>query len=155
MGAVCYFSFYLLSFQDASFLYHQHLLLIIFCACVLFLIKMVFGCLQWISTHPWVMLICTISLSKNWAYSGNIVHLACISFLDSLRLYFWIPTGMYIFHKLLDGRKKLSVLLIVLFLYAYITYCFCCVIQLETLLKFFPIPSYRNLTLQCLTEVHF
>ncbi|XP_006443178.2 protein EXPORTIN 1A [Citrus clementina] len=26
---------------------------------------------------------------------------------------------------------------------------------LETLLKFFPMPSYRNLTLQCLTEVHY
>lgn len=26
--------------------------------------------------------------------------------------------------------------------------------QLETLLKFFPIPAYRNLTLQCLTEVY-
>lgn len=25
--------------------------------------------------------------------------------------------------------------------------------QLETLLKFFPMPVYRNLTLQCLTEV--
>lgn len=26
-------------------------------------------------------------------------------------------------------------------------------LQLETLFKFFPIPAYRNLTLQCLTEV--
>lgn len=27
------------------------------------------------------------------------------------------------------------------------------ILQLETLLNFFPVPSYRNLTLQCLTEV--
>jgi len=26
-------------------------------------------------------------------------------------------------------------------------------LQLETLLKFFPVPAYRNLTIQCLTEV--
>ena len=32
-------------------------------------------------------------------------------------------------------------------------FSFCYALQLETLLKFFPMPSYRNLTLQCLTEV--
>ncbi|RZS13375.1 hypothetical protein BHM03_00044950 [Ensete ventricosum] len=33
-------------------------------------------------------------------------------------------------------------------------FIFCDASQLEILLKFFPIASYRNLTLQCLTEVH-
>ncbi|KAF2306654.1 hypothetical protein GH714_020121 [Hevea brasiliensis] len=53
----------------------------------------------------------------------------------------------------LNRSMTLAVILIVLLIYAYITYIFCCAIKLETLLKFFPMPSYRNLTLQCLTEV--
>lgn len=54
-----------------------------------------FCSLQWVSAHSWVMLVCVIGISENWAYTGNTVHFARIPFLDSLGLYFWIPISMY------------------------------------------------------------
>lgn len=110
-------------------------------------LRIVFGCSQWVSTHPWVMLICAISLPTNRAYSGNTLHFTCFSFLDSVGLYFWIPLGMW-FLMLLHYLLTPSV-----FTFCILLLNVCCAVQLETLLKFFPMPSYRNLTLQCLTEV--
>ena len=46
-----------------------------------------FGFVQWVSTHSWVLLICSICISKNWAYTCYIVHIACFPFMDSLGLY--------------------------------------------------------------------
>lgn len=51
--------------------------------------------LQWISADSWVMLICAVSVSETWAYKGNSFDFTCISFMDSVGLYFWIPLGMY------------------------------------------------------------
>lgn len=50
--------------------------------------------LQWVSTHSWVVLICAISISKNWAHSGDIVYIACFPFMDTVGIYFWISLGM-------------------------------------------------------------
>lgn len=62
----------------------------------------------------------------------------------------WIPLG-YIFESPLVGAvysltNAFEGIIIVIF-------CYLSTLQLETLLKFFPIPAYRNLTLQCITEV--
>lgn len=56
--------------------------------------------LQWISTHPWVMLVCTICISKGRAYQGYTCHIACFSFLDTPGIYLWIYTGLYNFLSL-------------------------------------------------------
>ena len=65
----------------------------------------------------------------------------------------WIPLG-YIFESPLVRKMFLfccqSFHLRDLVL---ITLLCICTFQLETLLKFFPMPQYRNLALQCLTEV--
>lgn len=52
---------------------------------------------QRISTHSWAMLICTFSISKNWADQGYFSHFACFSFMDPFGLYFWVSTGVYFF----------------------------------------------------------
>lgn len=52
---------------------------------------------QWISTHPWVMPVCTIRISKGRAYQGYTCHIACFSFLDTSWIYIWIYTGLYNF----------------------------------------------------------
>lgn len=64
------------------------------------LLRILCSWLQWISTHSWVMLICTISISKNGAYQGYTGHIACFPFVDSSRLYLWISTGLnFIYFK--------------------------------------------------------
>lgn len=109
---------------------------------VCMLLKYIPGCLQWISTHTWVMLIRVIGIPKDWAHTCYTVHIACLLIMDSLGLYIWITIGRFCFllkMNLLWGNSQ--------------TEFFLSTPQLETLLKFFPVPAYRNLTLQCLTEV--
>lgn len=64
----------------------------------------------------------------------------------------WIPLG-YIFESPLVRTMLFHCQYFPLRFYPYISFV-SLFLQLETLLKFFPMPQYRNLALQCLTEVY-
>jgi hypothetical protein len=107
-------------------------------------LSIVLGCLQRISTHTWVMLICAIGIPKGWADTCHTIYIACLLIMDPLGLYIWITVGRFIFLLKMNLLLMNSLTEILQLLSKP---------QLETLLKFFPVPAYRNLTLQCLTEV--
>lgn len=86
-------------FGLADYLFVQRFLFIYlyFLQSVCLLLRIIIDCLQWISTHTRVMLICAISIPKGWAHTSYTVHIACLLIMDSLGLYIWITIGRFIF----------------------------------------------------------
>lgn len=100
----------------------------------------------------------TLHAFLSWIPLGYIFEstLVCtiffFAFLSLFHLYvnhhFW-PVNVLWLKACVLNRMNLHIYIITYFFYLVFFS------QLETLLKFFPSPVYRNLTLQCLTEVFF